>query len=57
MAAALQPQNYEVHYQLGLLLLRAYDRRAAAASEFRRALQLNPLDESSGYELKALGGG
>ncbi len=56
-AAALQPQNYEVHYQLGLLLLRAYDRRAAAASEFRRALQLNPLDESSGYELKALGGG
>ena len=56
-AAALQPQNYEVHYQMGLLLLRAYDRRAEAAAAFRRALQLNPLDESSRYELKAIAGG
>ena len=56
-AAALQPQNYEVHYQMGLLLLRAYDRRAEAAAAFRRALQLNPLDESSRYELEAIAGG
>jgi O-Antigen ligase len=56
-ARALQPQNYRVHYQLGLLLARAYARRDEAAASFRRALELNPLDESSAYELKALAGG
>ena len=53
-AAALQPQNYEVHYQLGLLLERAFRRREAAMAAFRRALELNPLDQSSAYELSRL---
>jgi O-antigen ligase len=56
-AARLQPENYEVHYQLGLLLERAFGRDAEAAREFRRALQLNPLHSSSRYELEALAGG
>lgn len=59
-AAALQPQNYEVHYQLGLLLERAFGKRKEAAQAFRRALELNPLHQSSAYELQSLaatGGG
>ena len=58
-AADLQPQNYVVHYQLGLLLERAYGRSEEAAAAFRRALELNPLHESSAYELERLvaGGG
>jgi Flp pilus assembly protein TadD len=56
-AASLQPQNFEVHYQLGLLLERAFGRRERAAAAFRRALELNPHDASSAYELDALGAG
>lgn len=53
-AAALQPENYEVHYQLGLLLERAFRRRDEAMAAFRRALELNPLHQSSAYELETL---
>ena len=56
-AADLQPQNYVVQYQLGLLLERAYGRPEEAAAAFRRALELNPLHESSAYELERLAGG
>ena len=56
-AADLQPQNYAVHYQLGLLLDRVYDRRDEAAAAFRRALELNPLHESSANELERLAAG
>jgi tetratricopeptide (TPR) repeat protein len=53
-AAELQPQNYDVHYQLGLLLERAFGRKKEAAAAFRRALELNPRHESSAYELETL---
>lgn len=56
-AASLQPQNFEVHYQLGLLLEGVFGRREQAAAAFRRALELNPHDESSAYELEALSAG
>lgn len=56
-AADLQPQNYEVHYQLGLLLERAFGERDKAAAAFRRALELNPKHESSAYELESLAAG
>ncbi len=56
-AADLQPQNYVVQYQLGLLLERAYGRSEEAAAAFRRALELNPLDRNSAYELERLAGG
>jgi tetratricopeptide (TPR) repeat protein len=50
-AAALQPQNADVHYQRGLVLLRALGRPAEAAEAFERALELDPLDEASAYQL------
>jgi tetratricopeptide (TPR) repeat protein len=53
-AARLQPENYVVHYQRGLLLERVFDRRKDAAAAFRRALELNPLHESSRSELERL---
>jgi tetratricopeptide (TPR) repeat protein len=56
-AVELQPQNYAVHYQLGLLLQRVFDRSDEAAASFRRALELNPRDPSSAYELEALAAG
>ena len=56
-AAELQPENYEVHYQLGLLLERAFGDRRRAAAAFRRTLELNPLDQSAAYELEVLSGG
>ncbi len=56
-AAALQPENYQVHYQLGLLLERAFGDRRGAAAAFRRTLELNPLDQSAAYELEVLSGG
>lgn len=56
-AVALQPQNYDVHYQLGLLLERAFGRKKEAAAAFRRALELNPRHESSAYELETLAAG
>lgn len=56
-AADLQPENHQVHYQLGLLLERAFGDRRAAAAAFRRTLELNPLDQSAAYELEVLSGG
>jgi hypothetical protein len=43
-AARLQPQNYIVHFQLGQLLLGAFDRVPQARAELRLAAALNPLD-------------
>lgn len=43
-AQGLQPQNYQVHYQVGVLLLNAFDRPAAAEQAFSAALALNPGD-------------
>ena len=54
-AARLQPQNFRVHYYLGLLLATAFGRRAEATAEFARALSLNPLDSLSQNALKQLG--
>jgi O-Antigen ligase len=55
-AARLQPDNYEIYYQRGLLLLRAFGRKREAVASFERALALNPLDQLSRYELElALG--
>jgi len=55
-AALLQPDNYEVYYDEGLLLLNAYGRKRAAAAAFGRALALNPHDGRSAAELRmALG--
>jgi len=55
-AARLQPDNYYVHYKLGLLLYTALGRTAAAQRQFERALQLNPLDHLSQAQLDMLGG-
>lgn len=43
-AVRLQPSNYVVYYQMGLLTLNSFGRKAEAARWFRRALALNPLD-------------
>jgi tetratricopeptide (TPR) repeat protein len=51
-AARLQPDNYEVHYQQGVLLLQAFGRKKAAVAALRRALALNPLDDASRFELE-----
>ncbi len=50
-AAELQPDNYDVHRQQGLLYLKAFDRREAAVAAFERALSLNPLDAELQLEL------
>jgi len=55
LAVALQPDNYEVWYQLGLLQSRALGRKKAARAAFKRALGLNPADSDSRYELQAIG--
>jgi hypothetical protein len=51
-AAELQPQDADVHYQLGLVLLRVFGRPQAAAASFRRALSLDPHDDDSAYQLE-----
>jgi tetratricopeptide (TPR) repeat protein len=56
-AANLQPDNYEVHEQQGLLYLKAFDRRRDAIAAFARALALNPLDNQLQRGLAAAGGG
>ena len=56
-ARALQPDNFEVHYQEGLLLLKAFGRRKEALAAFRRTLQLNPQDGDARREIEALLGG
>lgn len=50
-AAELQPDNYDVHRQQGLLYLKAFDRKEAAGAAFERALSLNPLDAELQLEL------
>jgi Flp pilus assembly protein TadD len=49
-AADLQPENYKVHYHLGLMHLNLGQNREAAAA-FRRALALNPYDDESQTQL------
>lgn len=51
-AVHLQPQNYRVYYQLGLLQLNVLGLKREAARSFRMALELNPYDELSLYELQ-----
>jgi len=51
-AARLQPDNYDVFYQQGVLLLRVFGRKKAAIYALRRALALNPLDDASRFELE-----
>ena len=53
-AARLQPQNYEVWYELGVLQHGALGRDKAARASFTRALALNPNDAASRYELELL---
>ena len=53
-AAKLQPQNYEVWYELGVLLHGSLGRDQAARAAFTRALALNPDDSASRYELELL---
>ena len=55
-AERLQPDNYFVHYNLGLLLSDALHRSTAAATQFKLALALNPLDTVSQDALKQLTG-
>ncbi len=50
-AAALQPQNPDVHYQRGLVLLNALGRPQEAADAFVRALELDPLDDITAFQL------
>jgi tetratricopeptide (TPR) repeat protein len=56
-ALRLQPRNYEVYYQLGLLELNTFDSKAAAAAWFRKALALNPKDAATQYQLSVAEGG
>jgi tetratricopeptide (TPR) repeat protein len=51
-AARLQPDNYEVFYHQGVLLLNAFGRKKAAVAALQRALALNPLDGASRFELE-----
>ena len=51
-AARLQPDNYQVFYHQGVLLLSAFGRKQAAIAALRRALALNPLDSASRFELE-----
>jgi O-antigen ligase len=55
-ALRLQPRNYKVYFELGLLELNTFGRKAEAATWFRRALVLNPKDEATRYELSVAGG-
>ena len=55
-AARLQPDNYDVFYHEGVLLLRAFGRKKAAIAALRRALALNPLDDASRFELELAAG-
>jgi Flp pilus assembly protein TadD len=53
-AAQLQPQNYEVWYDLGVLQHEAFGRDKAARAALIRALGLNPLDAASRDELERI---
>ena len=43
-AQRLQPQNYRVHQQIGMLLINAFGNNAAGVAQLRAALALNPYD-------------
>ena len=53
-ATKLQPQNFVVWYELGVLQHGALGRDKAARAAFTRALALNPDDAASRYELELL---
>ena len=53
-AARLQPQNYEVYYQRGLLYMNVLGDYTAAAQQFHTALRLNPYDALTSAELQLL---
>lgn len=53
-ATKLQPQNFVVWYELGVLQHGALGRDKAARAAFTRALALNPDDAASRYELEVL---
>ena len=55
-AAELQPDNYAVYEQQGMLYLKAFDRKRDAVAAFARALSLNPQDYELQRELAAAGG-
>jgi tetratricopeptide (TPR) repeat protein len=56
-ALRLQPRNFEVYYQLGLLELNTFDSKAEAAAWFRKALVLNPQDAAIRFQLSLAEGG
>ena len=47
----MQPQNFAVYYQLGLMQLNVLGLKRDAADSFLRALSLNPHDHNALYEL------
>ncbi len=51
-AQALQPDDSEVYYREGRLLLTAFDDRKAAIAALKLALALNPHDLTARYELE-----
>jgi cytochrome c-type biogenesis protein CcmH/NrfG len=53
-AQKLQPQNFEVYYQMALLLSTQFGRDHAAAAELRRGLALNPNDSSMLFMLSSI---
>ena len=53
-AARLQPQNYEVYYQKGLLYMNVLGDYLAAEQQFHIALRLNPHDALTQGELQLL---
>lgn len=53
-AARLQPDNYKVWYDLGVLQHEVFNRDKAARASLSRALGLNPYDSSSREEFKLL---
>jgi uncharacterized membrane protein YhaH (DUF805 family) len=54
-AVRLQPDNYYVHYRLGVFLYSALGRNAAAARQFKLALELNPMHGLSRSQLDLIG--
>jgi Tfp pilus assembly protein PilF len=53
-ATRLQPQNYDVYYQRGLLYMNVLGDYSAAEQQFRIALRLNPHDGLTTTELQLL---
>jgi O-antigen ligase/cytochrome c-type biogenesis protein CcmH/NrfG len=51
-AVHLQPDDFEVYRELGLLYMKAYSRKEEAAAAFEQALSLNPNDRELQAELQ-----